>query len=56
MKSLLLTVIKKMAWCLLVILTLLIGAWLCWLEYRRPATWPTFPWQYPNIDKTEQTQ
>jgi len=37
MNSLLLTVIKKIAWCLLALLILLIGAWLCWLEYQ---SWP----------------
>jgi len=37
MKSLLLTVIKKLAWCLLVLLVFLIGAWLCWLAYY---AWP----------------
>ncbi len=37
MKSLLLTVIKKLACCLLVILVFLIGAWLCWLSYY---AWP----------------
>lgn len=49
MNSLLLTAIKKIAWCLLVLLILLIGAWLCWLEYRLPATWPTFPWELPDL-------
>lgn len=41
--------LKKISWWLLVILVLLIGAWLCWLEYRRPATWPDFPWELPNL-------
>ena len=49
MNSLLPTVIKKIAWWFLVILVLLIGAWLCWLEYRRPATWPDFPWELPDL-------
>ncbi|MBA7574342.1 hypothetical protein ES708_16147 [subsurface metagenome] len=37
MNSLLLTVIKKIAWCLLALLILLIGIWLCCLAYY---AWP----------------
>ena len=37
MKSLLLTLIKKLAWWLLVLLILLIGIWICLLNYY---IWP----------------
>jgi len=37
MKSLLPTWFKKLAWLLLVLVILLIGVWLCWLESQ---AWP----------------
>lgn len=55
MKSLYITWFKKTSWLILVTLIILIGLWICWLEYRRPATWPTFPWQYLQHNKTEVT-
>lgn len=37
MMSRMITVFKKLAWWLLVLLILLVGAWLCWLAYY---AWP----------------
>ncbi len=37
MKSRMINLVKQLAWCLLVLLIILIGVWLCFLAYN---SWP----------------